>query len=85
MNKQESPGSWCTRDNGRNRSCSSCKQWGCKTSEPSESKFIVNDVADSDTFENRDGTENDNYISLDLYSRHNKRRHIFYRHFFTPM
>jgi len=25
MNKEEPPGSWCTRDNGRNRSCRSCK------------------------------------------------------------
>jgi len=25
MNKQEPPRSWCTRDNGRNRSCRSCK------------------------------------------------------------
>lgn len=52
---------------------------GCKTSEPSESKFIVKDVADSATFENKDGTEKDNYISLDLYSSHTRRWHIFYR------
>jgi hypothetical protein len=50
---------------------------GIKTSEPSESKLIVNDVADLATFENKDSTENDNYISLDLYSSHNRRQHIF--------
>lgn len=54
--------------------------WDVKTGEPSESKFNVNDLADSATFESKDGTENDNYISLDLYFSHNRKQHIFYRY-----
>jgi hypothetical protein len=54
--------------------------WDVKTGEPSKSKFNVNDLADSAIFESKDGTENDNYISLDLYFSHNRKQHIFYRY-----
>jgi hypothetical protein len=48
---------------------------GVKTCKTPHSKFNANDVAGSATSESKEGTENYNYISLNLYSSHNTRQH----------